>query len=220
MNDATALADQVRAGEIDAVTTVEDAIARCEQVNPTINAIVEQTYESARERAAESSARGPSDGLLAGVPIALKDLFCPAEGEPGYQGNRRLAELDYRYSETGAVARRWAESRRDQHRPLAQSRTRRRAVPRSGGDRAVWTLSQPVEHRPHGAGLERWRSCSGGGRHRAHRACQRRGRFHPDPGKRERARRSQALAGSDLGRAVGRGLGRRHHRRRCSSHRA
>ena len=110
MNDATVLAEQVRAGETDAATTVEEAIARCEQVNPTINAIVERTYESARERAAESSARGPSDGLLAGVPIALKDLFCPAEGEPGYQGNRRLAELDYRYAETGAVARRWAEA--------------------------------------------------------------------------------------------------------------
>ena len=110
MNDATALAGQVRAGEFDAATTVEDAIARCEQVNPTINAIVEQTFDAARERAAALDASGPSRGLLAGVPIALKDLFCPAEGEPGYQGNRRLAELDYRYPETGAVARRLAEA--------------------------------------------------------------------------------------------------------------
>ena len=110
MSDATALAEQVRAGETDATTTVEDAIARCEQVNPTINAIVEPTFDSARERAAEFSASGASTGLLAGVPIALKDLFCPAKGEPGYQGNRRLAELDYRYPETGAVARRWAEA--------------------------------------------------------------------------------------------------------------
>ena len=110
MSDATALADQMRAGEIDAVTTVENAIARCEQLNPTINAIVEQTFDPAREQAAELDASGPSRGLLAGVPIALKDLFCPAEGEPGYQGNRRLAELDYRYPETGAVARRLAEA--------------------------------------------------------------------------------------------------------------
>ncbi|WP_420435868.1 amidase [Candidatus Poriferisodalis sp.] len=110
MNDATALAEQVRAGDIDAATTVEDAIARCEQVNPTINAIVEQTFDAARQRAAELDAGGASSGLLACVPIALKDLFCPAEGEPGYQGNRRLAELDFRYPETGAVARRWAEA--------------------------------------------------------------------------------------------------------------
>ncbi len=110
MNDATALTGQVRAGEIDAATTVEDAIARCEQVNPTINAIVEQTFDLARQRAAELDASGASTGLLTGVPIALKDLFCPAEGEPGYQGNRRLAELDYRYPQTGAVARRWAEA--------------------------------------------------------------------------------------------------------------
>ena len=120
MNDATALADQVRAGEVDAATAVDEAIARCEEVNPTINAIVEQTYDTARHRAAQFdtarhraaalSASGDNSGLLAGVPIALKDLHCPAEGEPAYQGNRRLAELDYRYSETGAVARRWAEA--------------------------------------------------------------------------------------------------------------
>ncbi len=120
MSDATALAEQVRAGETDAVTTVEEAIARCEQVNPTINAIVERTHDMARHRAAQWDANrgraagldadGASTGLLAGVPIALKDLFCPAEGEPGYQGNRRLAELDYRYPETGAVARRLAEA--------------------------------------------------------------------------------------------------------------
>ena len=120
MNDATALAARVQAGEIDAAATVEEAIARCAQVNPTINAIVAETFESARRRAGELDAtqRGADEadegaaaaGLLAGVPIALKDLHCPEEGEPAYQGNRRLAELDYRYSETGAVARRWAEA--------------------------------------------------------------------------------------------------------------
>lgn len=110
MDDATALAAQIRAGETDSATAVADAIARCEQVNPTINAIVEQTYDSARQRAAERDAAGASAGLLSGVPIALKDLFCPAEGEPAYQGNRRLAELDYRYDHTGAVARRLTEA--------------------------------------------------------------------------------------------------------------
>ena len=110
MNDATALAGRVRAGEIDAATAVEEAIARCESVNPTINAIVEPTFESARQRAAESAASGNRAGLLAGVPIALKDLFCPAEGDPGYQGNLRLAECDYRYPATGSVARRWTEA--------------------------------------------------------------------------------------------------------------
>ena len=98
MNDATALADQVRAGEVDAATAVDEAIARCEEVNPTINAIVEQTYDTARhraahldtarhraaqsdtarQRAAALSASGDNSGLLAGVPIALKDLHCPA----------------------------------------------------------------------------------------------------------------------------------------------
>ena len=128
MSDATALAQQVRAGETNAATAVEDATSRCEQVNPAINAIVEQTFDSARLRAVQwdaaqreappaaqrsgGQAGGEADGagMLAGVPIALKDLHCPAEGDPAYQGNRRLAEVDYRYSETGAVARRWAEA--------------------------------------------------------------------------------------------------------------
>ncbi|MCY3893125.1 MAG: amidase [Acidimicrobiaceae bacterium] len=110
MTDATALAARVRAEEADTVATVEEAISRCEQLNPTINAIVVDTFGSARTQAAEQAGGGHRDGLLAGVPIALKDLFCPVEGEPAYQGNRRLAELDHRYSETGAVARRWAEA--------------------------------------------------------------------------------------------------------------
>ncbi len=108
--DATALAEQVRNGEIDAAVALEQAIANCDQVNPTINAIVESTHDAARQRAAVACAHGASDGLLAGVPIALKDLHCPSEGDPAYQGNRRLAELDYRYSQTGSVARRWADA--------------------------------------------------------------------------------------------------------------
>ncbi len=108
--DATAQAARVRSGETDAVTAVAEAIARCERVNPTVNAIVADTFAEAQTKADEQDNSGNRDGLLTGVPIALKDLFCPADGEPAYQGNRRLAELDYRHTETGAVARRWSDA--------------------------------------------------------------------------------------------------------------
>ena len=113
MNDATALAERIRLGELDAVTVVEAAIARCEQVNPTINAVVEPAYDAARQRAEQLDAEraaGGAVGPLFGLAIVMKDLFCHAAGETAYHGNRRLAELDHRYSETGSIARRLHEA--------------------------------------------------------------------------------------------------------------
>ncbi|MCB2027121.1 MAG: amidase, partial [Ottowia sp.] len=45
------------------------AIARAEQINPVINALVTETFDAARERAASLPA-----GPLSGVPFAIKDL--------------------------------------------------------------------------------------------------------------------------------------------------
>lgn len=99
-------ASVVRAGGSTPEEEVEAAIARAGAANGRLNAIVEPTYERARADAAEA----PTDGPLAGVPILLKDLFCPREGDPAYQGNRALAEADHRYRGTGAVARRLMEA--------------------------------------------------------------------------------------------------------------
>ena len=50
--DATALAEAVRGGEVTPLELVEAAISRAERTNPKINAIAERLYDSARETAA------------------------------------------------------------------------------------------------------------------------------------------------------------------------
>jgi amidase len=67
--DATHLAQRVRAREVSPQELVEDAIARIESINDTVNAVIIPTYEKAR---AEAQA---ADGPFAGVPYVLKDTM-------------------------------------------------------------------------------------------------------------------------------------------------
>ena len=109
LRDACETARLVRSGQLSPVETVNEAIARAEAVNSTINAIVEPAYQPACDQAArDQDASDRLTGRLAGVPLLLKDLFCPVAGDTAYQGNRLLRQLGYRYPETGAVARRLA----------------------------------------------------------------------------------------------------------------
>lgn len=109
MTSAHDIAASVRAGHSTPSHQVEMAIDRCEQVNEQLNALVEPTFDRARADA-QILDGGKTDGMLAGVPILLKDLFCPREGDPAYQGNRALKVIDHRYDHTGAVARRFHEA--------------------------------------------------------------------------------------------------------------
>ena len=106
-DDATALARRIRSGELSPVEVVDAAIERAEAANPELNAIVAPTFDAAR-----SSAKSlvVDDQPFAGVPILLKDLGCPVEGDPAYQGNRVLRDLDHRHSITGAVGRRLGDA--------------------------------------------------------------------------------------------------------------
>ncbi|WP_370290040.1 amidase [Nocardioides sp.] len=72
---ATTLRDAVRAREVSAAEVAEAHLERCAQVDPAINAMVETSREEALARAAELDARadGARDGLLFGVPTAIKD---------------------------------------------------------------------------------------------------------------------------------------------------
>ena len=63
--DATAQADLVRQKEVKPVELVEAAIARIEQLNPTLNAVITPMYELARTAAVEELPAGP----FAGVPF-------------------------------------------------------------------------------------------------------------------------------------------------------
>lgn len=69
--DATAQAELVRAKEVKPIELVEDAIERIDHLNPTLNAVILQMYDYAREAAAGKLPNGP----FAGVPFLLKDIF-------------------------------------------------------------------------------------------------------------------------------------------------
>jgi amidase len=101
-HDATGLARLVRTGEVSASELLEAAIARAEQVNPALNAIVTPFYDVARERA-----RRPLQGPLAGVPFLLKDLFQGYEGIPCSSGNAALKRTRYTASCHAEITRRW-----------------------------------------------------------------------------------------------------------------
>ncbi|MCL2430218.1 MAG: amidase, partial [Alphaproteobacteria bacterium] len=69
-HDAIALAGLVAKGAISAGEVLEAAIARAEEVNPAIGAIVHKQWDEARKAVAAGLSQGP----LKGVPFLLKDL--------------------------------------------------------------------------------------------------------------------------------------------------
>src|SRR5215469_11286198 len=77
-HDAISLAGLIAKRQISAGELLETAIARAEQVNPAINAIVHKKYERAREAVAAGLPEGP----LKGVPYLIKDLGFFETGEP------------------------------------------------------------------------------------------------------------------------------------------
>ena len=82
-HDATSLAGLVAKREVDPREVLETAIARAEQINPSINAIVHQQYDQARK----AVATGLPDGPLKGVPYLIKDLGFFETGEPATLGS-------------------------------------------------------------------------------------------------------------------------------------
>ncbi|WP_066808047.1 amidase [Sphingomonas asaccharolytica] len=68
--DATETAAAIRSGAVSAIEVVDAAIARAEALDPTLNFLVTDDFERARQRA-----RAPlGDGAFAGVPFLIKDL--------------------------------------------------------------------------------------------------------------------------------------------------
>ena len=84
--DATETAAAIRSGAVSAIEVVDAAIARAEALDPTLNFLVTDDFERARQRA-----RGPlGDGVFAGVPFLIKDLDDLA-GLPTRLGTRATA---------------------------------------------------------------------------------------------------------------------------------
>ena len=75
--DATAQADLVRSGEASPAELVDAAIARIEQVDPHLDAVLRDRFDAARAEAAGTLPNGP----FRGVPLLLKDMGCHVAGE-------------------------------------------------------------------------------------------------------------------------------------------
>jgi amidase len=104
--DATALGELVRRGEVKPAELVEEAIARTERLNPSLNAVIHRQYERARRDAAEA----PTDGPFPGVPFLLKDYKAREAGEPYHMGVRTLRDLDFRPRTDSELALRFRAS--------------------------------------------------------------------------------------------------------------
>ncbi len=105
-HDTVGLAGLVAGGDVTARELIEAAIARIEERNPVLNAVVATRFEQAL---AEADA-GPR-GRLGGVPFLVKDLGCDVAGLPSTRGSRLWvgnvaaedSELARRYKAAGLV---------------------------------------------------------------------------------------------------------------------
>ncbi len=87
------LAQAYRARELSPVSVLDAILARCEAVNPQLNAIIAFALEGARQAARDSEQRwrrGEPLGSLDGVPLTVKDNI-PVRGLPTTWGSRLLA---------------------------------------------------------------------------------------------------------------------------------
>ena len=86
--DATGQIAALESKRIGAVELLEASVARCEAVNPALNAVVAMDLDRARARALaidDHRARGDQLGSLAGLPMTVKDTF-DVEGLPASSG--------------------------------------------------------------------------------------------------------------------------------------
>ena len=89
--DATEQAELVRSGEVKPLELVDEAIARVEELNPRLNAVIHAQFDRARE-----AARGElPDGPFRGVPFLIKDAVCHEAGEPYHFGLQVLKDIDW-----------------------------------------------------------------------------------------------------------------------------
>src|SRR4051794_6141673 len=91
---ATDLGRAYRDRTLSPVEVLDAVLARCEEVNPRLNAVVTLDLDGARRGARESEARwrdGVSLGALDGVPLSVKDNLL-ARGMRATWGSRLFAD--------------------------------------------------------------------------------------------------------------------------------
>ena len=84
--DGLGLAELIANKDISPLDVVDEAITRAERLNPTLNAIIFEAYERARDAAKNGTPSGP----FRGVPMLLKDMRANAVGMPTRSGSRMV----------------------------------------------------------------------------------------------------------------------------------
>ena len=82
---ACQLRNEIRQGRLSAAEAAEASLAAIARLDPKIKAFLAVDSDGARRRAAEIDRRlaaGEACGMLAGVPVAVKDNMCMANGLP------------------------------------------------------------------------------------------------------------------------------------------
>jgi amidase len=84
--DGLALGEMVRKGDVSAPELAEEAIARIEKHNPSLNAVVTKLYDVGRK-----AAENPVEGPFKGVPFLLKDIMGDLAGVETRSGSRFMS---------------------------------------------------------------------------------------------------------------------------------
>jgi len=86
--DATGLAALIADRQVSADEVLDAAIARMEQVNPTLNAVILDLTDQARAQLKQGTPSGP----LGGVPWLIKDIGALVAGTPTTSGSRLMKD--------------------------------------------------------------------------------------------------------------------------------
>ena len=89
---ASEISAATRGGTISATDATEAAIARMDEVNPTLNAVVENLADEARAEAAALDASSAPKGALHGVPVTIK-INVDQKGHPTSNGVPAFKDL-------------------------------------------------------------------------------------------------------------------------------
>ena len=103
--DGLGLAQLVADKEVSASELLEVAIARAEEVNPKLNAVIVPMHDIARARAKE-----PLGGPFAGVPFLTKDLFQEYAGVLNSNGNKALKKANHKPTQHSVLTERWLQA--------------------------------------------------------------------------------------------------------------
>src|SRR4051812_25269664 len=101
--DATEVAVLIAAGSVSVEEVLEASVARVEELNPALNAVITPMFDQARSMAAAADVGGP----FGGVPFLVKDLMCEVAGVPFHEGMRYLSRVGYIPGEDQELYRRF-----------------------------------------------------------------------------------------------------------------